>query len=321
MVIYNHKHPQNVPIINSIYGDRFSHIYHLMPFHQRPSDGKGNKKEEQNIIPVYDNSHYFQGYMAQGFQHYYQEDAPHYIFIADDLMLNPLINENNYTDYFHLTENSGFIDQLGCLGDVFARGAWYRSTSGYEFNKDALGLEEIHELPSAAEANNRYQSLGLSEISFDPKEKAFLAGIKLFLPTLRNPSRKSIKYLALQILKIRNRIKPYKLSYPLVKGSADICIVPGLTIHKFCYYCGIFAAANLFVEIAIPTTMALVNDEIILGKDIPNKIGLNHNPSEVSRILAQHGNDPEKLFNNWQSEYLYIHPIKLSSWGGNKDLT
>ncbi len=83
--------------------------------------GGGGKKEKQNIIPVYDDSWYFQGYVAQGFQHYYQEDAPHYIFIADDLMLNPLINENNYTEHFNLTENSGFINALRHLGNLFAQ--------------------------------------------------------------------------------------------------------------------------------------------------------------------------------------------------------
>ena len=252
--------------------------------------------------------------MAQGFHYYYQEDAPHYIFIADDLMLNPLINENNYAEYFNLSENSGFINALRHLGNLFAPGAWAHSALGYEFNTNIPTLEEIRELPSAAEANNRFQALGLSAISFNEKEKPIMSGIKLFQQYYA--SRQLLKYLAIQIAKIRNKIKPYKLSYPLVKSSADIFIVPGLTIHKFCYYCGIFAAANLFVEIAIPTTMALVSDEVILGKDITNKVGLNHNASEVDRILAQHGNDPEKLFNNWQSEYLYIHPIKLSSWGG-----
>ena len=236
-------------------------------------------------------------------------------------MLDPLINENNYTDYFNLSENSGFIEDLIYLDHIFAPGAWLYSALGYEFNKRVLGLEEIRELPSAAEANNRFQSLGLSTIDFDAKEQAFMPGIKLSDPLLYAPSRKSLKYFALKIMQIRNKIKPYKLSYPLVRGGSDIFIVPGSSIHKFCHYCGIFAAANLFVEIAIPTTMALVSDEISLGKDIANKTGLNYiasdvNASEVAHILAQHGNDPEKLFNDWPSEYLYIHPIKLSSWGG-----
>ena len=295
-----------------------------MPFYQRPVSEKGDKKEEQNIIPVYDSAHNFQGHVAQGFHHYYQEDAPHYIFIADDLMLDPLINENNYANYFNLSENSGFIDQFGYLGNPFASRGWIHATSGYEFNWDIPGLEEIRELPSASEASKKFQSLGINAIDFNPEEGGIIPGIKLSY--LRGTPRRRLrllKYLIIQIAKIRNRIKPYKLSYPLVKGSADIFIVPGSTIHKFCYYCGIFAAANLFVEIAIPTTMALVSDEVILGEDITNKVGLNHNASEVDRILAQHGNDPEKLFNNWQSEYLYIHPIKLSSWGGGgkKDLS
>ncbi len=318
MIIYNHKYPQNVPIINHIYGDRFSHIYHLMPFYQRPGGERGDKKEEQNIIPVYDNSFYFQGYVAQGFRHYYQEDAPHYIFIADDLMLNPLINENNYADYFNLSENSGFVETLYPLNKLFDPEAkdWGSSLLGYEFNIGVPGLEEMRELPSAVDANKKFQELGLSAPNFNPKADGIIPGIKL--SSLHTSSRKSLKYLAVKIVKIRNKIKPYKPSYPLARGSSDIFIVPGLTIHKFCCYCGIFAAANLFVEIAIPTIMALVSDEIILEKDIANKVGLNHNPSEVARILAQHGNDPEKLFNNWQSEHLYIHPIKPSSWGGGK---
>ena len=286
-----------------------------MPFYQRHSDGKGDgggKKEEQNIIPVYDNSVYFQGYVAQGFQHYYQEDAPHYIFIGDDLMLNPRINENNYADYFNLSENSGFIDYFDYLGDALAPRAWSWSAGGYEFNKDIPGLEEIGELPPAEEANKKFKSLGLNTIDFNEEESAYISGIRLAYPLIDYGPLKPLKYLALKIVQIRNKIKPYKLSYPLVKGNADIFIVPGSTIHKFCYYCGIFAAANLFVEIAIPTTMALVSDEVILGEDIVNKVGLNHNPSEVTRILAQHGNDPEKLFNDWPSENLYLHPIKLS---------
>ena len=314
VVIYNHKHPQNVPIINHIYGDRFSQIYHLMPFYQRSGGEKGDTKKEQNIIPVYDNSIYSQGYVAQGFHYYYQKDAPHYIFIADDLMLNPLINENNYTDYFNLTENSAFIETLYPLDKLFTSIYWGTSVLGYEFNINVPGLEEMRELPSTAEANKKFQELGLSEVDFNPKADGIIPGIKLSF--LHASSRKSLKYLAIQIVKIRNKIKPYQSSYPLVRGASDIFIVPGLTIHKFCHYCGIFAAANLFVEIAIPTTMALVSDEIRLGKDITNKVGLNHNASEVDRILAQHGNDPEKLFNDWPSEYLYIHPIKLSSWGG-----
>ncbi len=318
MVIYNYKYPQNVPIINHIYGDRFSHIYHLMPFYQRPGGERGDKKEEQNIIPVYDNSHYFQGYVAHGLHHYYQEDAPHYIFIADDLMLDPLINENNYADYFNLTESSAFIETFYPLDKMFAPGDWGYSALGYDFNKRIPGLEEIHELPSAAEADKKFQALGLNQVDFNLKEEDIIPGIKL--ADLHKPSRISLKYLAIGIVKIRNKIKPYKPNYPLVRGPSDIFIVPSSTIHKFCHYCGIFAAANLHVEIAIPTTMVLVSDEIILEKDITNKTGLNYIASDViaskvASILALHGNDPDKLFNNWPSEYLYIHPIKLSFWG------
>ena len=300
-------------------GTGFRRFITLCHFINTQTMRRAIKKEEQNIIPVYDNSIYFQGYVAQGFHHYYQEDAPHYIFIADDLMLNPLINEDNYTDYFHLTENSGFMEDLIYLDRLFAPEAWIWSAGGYEFNKDIPGLEEMRQLPSAVDANKKFQELGLRAANFNPKADGIIPGIKLSFLVVS--SRKSLKYLAIKIVQIRNKIKPYKPSYPLIRGEADIFIVPSSTIHKFCHYCGIFAAANLFVEIAIPTAMILANDEIRLEKDITNKTGLNYITSnviasKVASILAQHGNDPEKLFNNWQSEHLYIHPIKLSSWGG-----
>ena len=64
IIIYNHRYDSNVSILEGIYKERFSDIFHLMPFY----DG-----DKPNVIPVYENSRYFQGYIAQGFRNFFNE--------------------------------------------------------------------------------------------------------------------------------------------------------------------------------------------------------------------------------------------------------
>ena len=56
IIIYNHQYIKNIEITERIYNGKFSNIYHLVPFYHGV---------RSNVIPVYDNSHYFQGYVAQ----------------------------------------------------------------------------------------------------------------------------------------------------------------------------------------------------------------------------------------------------------------
>ena len=45
IIIYNHRFDQNIEKLNKIYGERFSKIYHLVPFY----DG-----DLPNVIPVFE---------------------------------------------------------------------------------------------------------------------------------------------------------------------------------------------------------------------------------------------------------------------------
>ena len=58
VVIYNHRFDGNISIVEDLYRERFSNIFHLVPFY----DG-----DRPDVIPVYENSFQFQGYIAQGF--------------------------------------------------------------------------------------------------------------------------------------------------------------------------------------------------------------------------------------------------------------
>lgn len=71
IVIYNHQYNKNIDSVEKIYKGRFSNIYHLMPFYE------GDKA---NVIPVCENSFYFQGYISQGYNTFFKEKYAHYFF-------------------------------------------------------------------------------------------------------------------------------------------------------------------------------------------------------------------------------------------------
>ena len=149
--IYNHCYPENIDPLERIHGKRFKDIYHLMPFYEG--------KKRKNVIPVYDNSFYFHSFIPQGLNEYYKEEYTHYIFVADDLLLNPQINAENFLDWFGLSSqeqdacfhpmpfhNIGKVD--GSLNII----SW-----AYNYSPQIPGFSTQKELPSFKKALSRFE--------------------------------------------------------------------------------------------------------------------------------------------------------------------
>jgi hypothetical protein len=100
IIVYNHQYNANIDILENMYSKRFRNIFHLVPFY------RGDK---HNVISVYENSFYFQGYVSQAFKVFFSSNFEHYFFIGDDLILNPLINQENYKFFFKLKKDSSFF--------------------------------------------------------------------------------------------------------------------------------------------------------------------------------------------------------------------
>ena len=301
IIIYNHRYDDNIEILERIYSKRFSNIYHLMPFY----DG-----EKSNVISVYENSYYFQGYIAQGLKLYFKEEYRHYLFIADDLLLNPEIDENNYRDYFRLKENSSYLTNLLSLHE--RPNAWPRIREAFEYRINKSGVEAGDELPAYNDARNIFEKFNLeikplksdqifSAVSRKKEGAHFLHKAVLFLG--RKYSR----------LKCFLQGVSFELPYPIVGAYADIVIVPKKNIKKFCHYCGVLAATDLFVELALPTALVLSSDEIVIDKDLSLK-GKTLWTGEDLKELEKFDYQLEKLLSDFPKECLYIHPVKLSKW-------
>ncbi len=279
VIIYNHRYDDNIKILERIYKGRFSHIYHLIPFY----DG-----DKSNVIPVYENSYYFQGYLSQGLKAYLKEDYDHYFFVADDMMINPIINEENYKEHLNLELDSNFFPEL--ISFHKRKECWHWARDAFRYNVKQKGIEVIGELPNYEEAKRRFTYFGLD---LEPLHYQQIWNIE------RNQNQFSKR--------------KYLLSYPLVGGYSDMFVISSKIIKKFCHYCGVFAATRLFVEIAVPTALVLSATVIVQEKDIELG-GKALWANEDYMIFKPYDKKLEKLLTGFPEKLLYLHPVKLSKW-------
>lgn len=282
LVIYNHRFDKNIGRIRELYAGRFSHIYHIMPFYD------GN---ENDVIPVYESSYCFSGYISQAYTHLKHLGFTHFFVVADDMILNPSLNEHSIWEQMGIDYSDSYIDEIVCFQNGGKRW-WRRIIDALDYTPDQLGVELKGILPSKEEAQRRFDFHKLPYTPIPRKE------------LLRNPRRKDF---------VKMLTRSCELKYPLVRAYSDILLIPADVMPKFANYCGAFAATRLFVEMAIPTALILSADNIKLGNDVKLKPGAMWFEQDF-KILEGYNNSLEKLFREFPEGKLYLHPIKLSKW-------
>lgn len=279
VIIYNHQYNKNIEPLEALYGSRFSVIFHLVPFFE------GNKP---NVIPVYENSRYFQGYVAQAWQLLMASNCDDFVFIGDDLMLNPVINESNYREYLCIDDQTSFIPRLIEFHHLST--FWWRCKEAVEWRPQVDGVEVQGMLPTVEEALALYGRHGL---------KPGPLPAHLVMNNL-SPVAAAGK-------------APFSLNYPLIGSYSDIFAVPRSIMDKFVHYCGVFAATRLFVEIAIPSALAMASPRLVDEAKTSLK-GKALWTQEDLEILSPYRHSLSRLLADFPKEHLYLHPVKLSKW-------
>ena len=296
VIIYNHRFEQNINKLNSYYKDRFDHIYHVIPFYQ---------SEDENVITVYENSHQFNGYIAQAFKSFYSEKFGNYVFAGDDLLLNPSINQNNITAKLNLKPNSAYIKNLYGVGEVYI--PWYHIPKILYKFVSAKGINIKNEIPDKVQAEKIALSHGMKNQNF--KFKNFIKHV--FVAKTPLTLFKNLAY-TLGFAYLKRFRKILEIPYPIVVGYSDFFVIPKSSIHDFIHYCGVFAGMNLFVEAAIPTALLLSSEKIQCQSKSFKGVEI-WKESEIEELMIQNELSVENLFKN-NSDKLYFHPIKLSKW-------
>jgi len=299
IIIYNHKFEKNIEILEKVYAPKFSKIFHLMPFY---------RGEKPNVIPVYEHSFYFQGYVAQALKYFYNPDFSHYFFISDDLLLNPFISEKNIAQYLKIDSASSFIPELIELHKQPSDQFWPRMRLAFEYKPNQEGVEIANEIPTYKKAIKKLKKF---DLTIEPiKFSQLYQKLHIFSKkeNTKNEIRKIIKWL--QYFPNHNKLN---LKYPLIGSYSDIFLIAKDNIKDFSHYCGAFAASKLFVEFAIPTAIALTSEKIVTEKNISLEGKALWTDLDY-KVLDQFDNNLDKLLTEFPEQWLYVHPIKLSKW-------
>lgn len=279
LIIYNHRFDRNIPRLNREYENRFSHIFHIMPFYD------GNNPD---VIPVYESSFRFQGYIAQAYTHLADKGFTHFFVVADDMLLNPRLNEDSLWDVMQISESDNFITNYFTLAS--AGFSWSHLWDAVHYDPEVRGVEVTNIIPSFEEAKKALAAYGQTDSLL----------IRKLWRSLRHPFP---------------RKEYYKLKYPLAGGYSDILLITSDVMPKFCQYSGAFAASGLFVELAVPTALMLIlpPERLKTCSTIALGDGAMWSDDDM-KFLEDYNFNISKLKENFPADKLFLHPIKLSKW-------
>lgn len=293
-VIFNHRYDKNLGLLEKIYKGRFKHIYFIVPFYNG---------DRENVIPVYECSFRFSGYVAQAFK-ILKENYEHYIFIADDMVLNPEINENNYKEWFNLEDKDAYITWRIPIGRYGGWGFGRRYMDPLPVLEWYQGTIWKNEIINADDAFRIAEKQGY-------KKEDFQIALKL----IWNNKHEIWKYPRLFVLFFKILLLgKQQTPYPIWGGYSDIFIIPGSEMEEVAHMMGVLAGMNMYVEMAIPTTLSLRCQSLKVEKDTNKKTNIMWGEKNRKQILDKYDGNYKKLVDDWDSNCLYMHPIKLSQW-------
>ncbi len=313
VLVYNHKYEQNIPKLDRFYAGKFNKIWHLVPFY---------RGREENVIAVYGGSFVFQGFIAQAAAWLRQSDAERFLFLSDDLLLDPGINQRNLSEHLGLEPEDAFIGEINDL----STGGYMRGVNeGKTATLKHPGLEIGRELPPPEEALRKIERhLKLESLTLRRYRPYSLGMLRPMAANIGTNWKRLKGNLWHRREQAKHWLTPKQLCYPMLGGYADIFSTPRTILDEFAHLCGVFASAQIFVELALPTALALCAKRIrtdatcrrpgfnvwfpCIGSEVERKA------AELAQLEKENAYDLGKLSQNWPRQYMYLHPVKLSKW-------
>lgn len=327
-VLFNHAYVQNLPKLRRLYGARFDHLLFVMPFARNAGP---------DVVTVYRSGYGFHGYVADALPRLRALGADYYAFVHDDVILNPSIDAGNLVARLGLQARDGFVMRHDALVDPAGQANWRwlwtlrvlsRFMDGHERRLLGAGCEGAFEqLPSREEAVRRFVAHGLPAQTTIRIDEASMRTIAQRFPPNIAGAPAGTKSVITRIHEIvlsglREPGAVLELPIPLAASWADLFAVRADRLDAFAHYCGVLAAFDLFVEVAIPTAMLLACDAVqtLQGAGLRAMLTLGQ-PFEISNVPVT---DPQwdarargvtrldQLAGLFDEGLLAIHPIKLS---------
>lgn len=254
-----------------------------------------------DVISVYDSSYYFQGFITQAYARLMEMDVEYFLFIADDLMIHPEIDEWNAAQKLGLSKEK----EIFCfnLSELNQRESFeWTSMRGSSEPFVRPGMEWHNELPFKEDAFALFRE-------FMGKEYPRVYNEEFFQECTYSEEEREAFY--------RSNGSTWEVPYPMARGYSDIFAVKKSSLGKVAHMFGIFAAMNMFVEIAMPTAMVLTvkrgNVSFVECSEFTSEMVL-WKETEILNVEREYENNISNLLNRFPEGCLCIHPVKLSRW-------
>lgn len=293
VVVFNHAFEANLPRLDALYANRFSDVRYLMPFYQ------GTRTD---VSSTSHSSYSFQGFFAEAYQAITNPRHNHYLFVGDDLLLRRDANERNVLEMLRADAHTGYIKELLSLGET--KRDWTHALAAPRTLRKNRFVEFDRQLPERTAADSHLLRAGRTVRDLSRGE-----ALRRLMDSWRHDRTSVFLDNLIYALHHQWRASP---RLPLLAGYSDLVLVPSAAIQSFCFLCGVFAALGMFVEIAIPTALALSCSRVHTEKDISFKGREIWNAVEGDALLTAHDCRLQAILEAMPSELLYIHPVKLS---------
>ena len=296
LVVFNHRFDRNLEKLRSFYKKKFSNVFYLMPFY----DG-----HDEDVIPVYYPSNTFQGFFVNAYERLKDYDFDGWFVIADDMVINPCINEKNVMEKLAVSRDDSFLPSML---DFNPEVNWVHAHKSLSFSLHSPFLENSQQLPDKKLAFSKLESYGL-----EPKGVLFE---NVYKDIFSGEINRTAAYYGARYVHDAHKPKEELLhgEYPMCWGYSDIFFIGSNNLKEFCRLCGIFAASGLFVEIALPTALILSARGKVIQQ---HQIEFSGRPlwgSEVEEHLGKYDFNLQRLCEDFPVNQLFWHPVKLSKW-------
>lgn len=311
-IVFNHPFPDNIDLLEKIYRHRFPDIRYLIPFHRDPNN--------PDVIPVYRGSYVHQGFATDASFYLREVECSHYVFLQDDVLLNPRLTANNILSRLEVGPAEGFINQMSSV--KLDAGGWHwilgilwklfyprNQLSGTGVDSIDTIFKYLPNLDQAFGIMSRYgidlpvitrNETSLSDTSvvrdipyFGTRDSTMVRQMNQLVmdslfATAPDPSRIEIPY-------------PFAMS----AWGADFFIVPKNAFEMYQHYSGVLAAAGTFAEISVATSLALTACNVVTAAGKPYKFDWiwTADRERQAEELALKLGDPDMIA---------VHPVKLS---------
>lgn len=287
VIVFNHAYPANIEKLRRIYGRRFSNIVFLLPNVRVPND--------LDCFTGYRGSYCFHGLIADARDFLRARNADVYVFAADDLLLDPALDEHTIVDALHLREHDGFVSSFEFLAGKRRRNDDDPSTL-FDPGESWMWTARI-----ASRLNSRHWLFG--------------SGVEGYLKELpdRDTAIARFEHYGTPSLQLdcSNADAPgltthHELPFPMAYGVSDLFAVRRDRFERFAHYLGVFASLDLFVEAAVPTALILATDRTVTARDIGRDFCWATGPGQPLAAVAE--------IDRWfPAAQLFVHPVKLST--------